>query len=97
MRSYAPTVGGLPSTCATAHRPHPAITDKIASTDSAQRPSGDKAIEADAASGSLKELFSPRTFFEYLGIKYSADQRTHIEDIEAPPPRSSLRGRRWST
>src|SRR5207237_6590039 len=45
-------------------------------------PAGDKAIEAGRRmKEGLKELVSPRTFFEYLGIKYSGPINGH--DIEA--------------
>src|SRR5438128_33472 len=47
-------------------------------------PAGDKAIEVvRRIKEGLKELVSPRTFFEYLGIKYSGPIDGHnIEDIE---------------
>jgi 1-deoxy-D-xylulose-5-phosphate synthase len=86
-RSYAPTIGGLaqhlaqqltvlnPSYHRTKHR-----VDQVLRA----VPAGDKAIEAGRRiKESLKELVSPRTFFEYLGIKYSGPIDGHnIEDIE---------------
>src|SRR5205807_4659211 len=47
-------------------------------------PAGDKAIEAvRRIKEGLKELVSPRTFFEFLGIKYSGPiDGDNIEDVE---------------
>src|SRR5882762_3188348 len=86
-RSYAPTVGGLAQHLAqqltvlnpSYHRTKNRVDRILRSV-----PAGDKAIEAGRRiKEGLKELVSPRTFFEYLGIKYSGPINGHnIEDIE---------------
>ena len=86
-RSYAPTVGGLAQHLAqqltvlnpSYHRTKIRVDRILRSV-----PAGDKAIEAGRRiKEGLKELVSPRTFFEYLGIKYSGPINGHnIEDIE---------------
>ncbi|HXN03640.1 MAG TPA: 1-deoxy-D-xylulose-5-phosphate synthase [Candidatus Acidoferrum sp.] len=86
-RSYAPTVGGLAQHLAqqltvlnpSYHRTKSRVDRILRSV-----PAGDKAIEAGRRiKEGLKELVSPRTFFEYLGIKYSGPIDGHnIEDIE---------------
>jgi 1-deoxy-D-xylulose-5-phosphate synthase len=86
-RSYAPTVGGLAQHLAqqltvlnpSYHRTKSRVDRLLRGV-----PGGDKAIEAGRRiKEGLKELVSPRTFFEYLGIKYSGPINGHnIEDIE---------------
>jgi 1-deoxy-D-xylulose-5-phosphate synthase len=86
-RSYAPTVGGLAQHLAqqltvlnpSYHRTKNRVDRMLRAV-----PAGDKAIEAGRRiKEGLKELVSPRTFFEYLGIKYSGPiNGHHIEDIE---------------
>src|ERR1700736_6466352 len=86
-RSYAPTVGGLAQHLAqqltvlnpTYHRTKSRVDRILRGV-----PAGDKAVEAvRRIKEGLKELVSPRTFFEYLGIKYSGPIDGHnIEDIE---------------
>jgi len=86
-RSYAPTVGGLAQHLAqqltvlnpTYHRTKNRVDRILRAV-----PAGDKAVEAGRRiKEGLKELVSPRTFFEYLGIKYSGPIDGHnIEDIE---------------
>src|ERR1700680_3835158 len=86
-RSYAPTVGGLAQHLAqqltvlnpTYHRTKNRVDRILRAV-----PAGDKAIEVGRRiKEGLKELVSPRTFFEYLGIKYSGPIDGHnIEDIE---------------
>jgi len=86
-RSYAPTVGGLAQHLAqqltvlnpTYHRTKNRVDRILRAV-----PAGDKAIEVGRRiKEGLKELVSPRTFFEYLGIKYSGPIDGHnIEDVE---------------
>jgi len=86
-RSYAPTIGGLAQHLAqqltvlnpSYHRTKSRVDRLLRGV-----PAGDKAIEAGRRiKEGLKELVSPRTFFEYLGIKYSGPIDGHnIEDIE---------------
>ena len=86
-RSYAPTVGGLAQHLAqqltvlnpSYHRTKNRVDRLLRSV-----PAGDKAIEAGRRiKEGLQELVSPRTFFEYLGIKYSGPINGHdIGDIE---------------
>ena len=86
-RSYAPTIGGLAQHLAqqltvlnpSYHRTKSRV-DRVLRT----VPAGDKAAEAvRRVKEGLKELVSPRTFFEYLGIKYSGPIDGHnIEDVE---------------
>src|SRR5438105_9923336 len=86
-RSYAPTVGGLAQHLAqqltvlnpSYHRTKNRVDRMLRAV-----PAGDKAIEAGRRmKEGLKELVAPRTFFEYLGIKYSGPIDGHdIEDIE---------------
>ena len=86
-RSYAPTIGGLAQHLAqqltvlnpTYHRTKRRVDRVLRAV-----PAGDKAIEAGRRiKEGLKELVSPRTFFEYLGIKYSGPIDGHnIEDVE---------------
>jgi 1-deoxy-D-xylulose-5-phosphate synthase len=86
-RSYAPTVGGLAQHLAqqltvlnpSYHRTKSRVDRMLRGV-----PAGDKAIEAGRRiKEGLKELVSPRTFFEYLGIKYSGPINGHnIEDVE---------------
>jgi 1-deoxy-D-xylulose-5-phosphate synthase len=86
-RSYAPTVGGLAQHLAqqlTVLNPSYHRTKSRVDRILRGVPAGDKAIEAGRRiKEGLKELVSPRTFFEYLGIKYSGPIDGHnIEDIE---------------
>src|ERR1700694_3695068 len=86
-RSYAPTVGGLAQHLAqqlTVLNPSYHRTKSRVDRILRGVPAGDKAIEAGRRiKEGLKELVSPRTFFEYLGIKYSGPINGHnIEDIE---------------
>src|SRR5437660_740376 len=86
-RSYAPTVGGLAQHLAqqlTVLNPSYHRTKKRVDRVLRAVPAGDKAIEAvRRIKEGLKELVSPRTFFEYLGIKYSGPIAGHnIEDVE---------------
>ncbi|HET9849112.1 MAG TPA: 1-deoxy-D-xylulose-5-phosphate synthase [Candidatus Dormibacteraeota bacterium] len=86
-RSYAPTIGGLAQHLAqqltvlnpSYHRTKSRVDRVLRAV-----PAGDKAIEAGRRiKEGLKELVSPRTFFEYLGIKYSGPIDGHnIEDLE---------------
>jgi 1-deoxy-D-xylulose-5-phosphate synthase len=86
-RSYAPTIGGLAQHLAqqltvlnpTYHRTKNRVDRVLRAV-----PAGDKAIEAGRRiKEGLKELVSPRTFFEYLGIKYSGPIDGHnINDVE---------------
>ena len=86
-RSYAPTIGGLAQHLAqqltvlnpTYHRTKNRVDRMLRAV-----PAGDKAIEAGRRiKEGLKELVSPRTFFEYLGIKYSGPiDGHHVEDVE---------------
>src|SRR5438876_2603043 len=84
-RSYAPTVGGLAQHLAqqlTVLNPTYRRTKSRVDRMLRALPAGDKAIEAGRRmKEGLKELVSPRTFFEYLGIKYSGPINGH--DIEA--------------
>src|SRR5579864_3586352 len=86
-RSYAPTVGGLAQHLAqqlTVLNPSYHRTKSRVDRILRGVPAGDKALEAGRRiKEGLKELVSPRTFFEYLGIKYSGPIDGHnIEDIE---------------
>jgi len=86
-RSYAPTVGGLAQHLAqqlTVLNPSYHRTKKRVDRVLRAVPAGDKAIEAvRRIKEGLKELVSPRTFFEFLGIKYSGPIDGHnIEDVE---------------
>src|SRR4029077_15100076 len=86
-RSYAPTVGGLAQHLAqqlTVLNPSYHRTKNRVDRLLRGIPAGDKAIEAGRRiKEGLKELVSPRTFFEYLGIKYSGPINGHnIDDIE---------------
>ena len=86
-RSYAPTVGGLAQHLAqqlTVLNPSYHRTKNRVDRILRAVPAGDKAIEAiRRIKEGLKELVSPRTFFEYLGIKYSGPiNGHHIEDVE---------------
>src|ERR1700726_4468387 len=86
-RSYAPTVGGLAQHLAqqlTVLNPSYHRTKSRVDRILRRVPAGDKAIEAGRRiKEGLKELVSPRTFFEYLGIKYSGPIDGHnIEDVE---------------
>ena len=86
-RSYAPTVGGLAQHLAqqlTVLNPSYHRTKNRVDRILRAVPAGDKAIEVGRRiKEGLKELVSPRTFFEYLGIKYSGPIDGHnIEDIE---------------
>ena len=86
-RSYAPTIGGLAQHLAqqltvlnpTYHRTKNRVDRILRAV-----PAGGKAIEAGRRiKEGLKELISPRSFFEYLGIKYSGPINGHsIGDIE---------------
>jgi len=86
-RSYAPTIGGLAQHLAqqltvlnpTYHRTKNRVDRILRAV-----PAGGKAIEAGRRiKEGLKELISPRSFFEYLGIKYSGPIDGHnIGDIE---------------
>ena len=86
-RSYAPTIGGLAQHLAqqltvlnpTYHRTKNRVDRMLRAV-----PAGGKAIEAGRRiKEGLKELISPRSFFEYLGIKYSGPIDGHnISDIE---------------
>ena len=86
-RSYAPTIGGLAQHLAqqltvlnpTYHRTKNRVDRILRSV-----PAGGKAIEAGRRiKEGLKELISPRSFFEYLGIKYSGPIDGHnLGDIE---------------
>ena len=86
-RSYAPTIGGLAQHLAqqltvlnpTYHRTKNRVDRMLRAV-----PSGGKALEAGRRiKEGLKELISPRSFFEYLGIKYSGPIDGHnIGDIE---------------
>ena len=86
-RSYAPTIGGLAQHLAqqltvlnpSYHRTKSRV-DRLLRT----LPAGEKAIEAGRrVKEGLKELVSPRTFFEYLGIKYSGPINGHdLDDVE---------------
>src|SRR2546428_2155179 len=84
-RSYAPTIGGLAQHLAqrlTVLNPTYHATKSRVDRMLRALPAGDKAIEAGRRmKEGLKELVSPRTFFEYLGIKYSGPINGH--DIEA--------------
>ena len=84
-RSYAPTIGGLAQHLAqqlTVLNPTYHATKNRVDRVLRALPAGDKAIEAGRRmKEGLKELVSPRTFFEYLGIKYSGPINGH--DIEA--------------
>src|SRR5947209_6475424 len=86
-RSYAPTIGGLAQHLAqrlTVLNPGYHRTKKRVDRVLRAVPAGDKAIEAvRRIKEGLKELISPRTFFEYLGIKYSGPIDGHnIDDVE---------------
>jgi 1-deoxy-D-xylulose-5-phosphate synthase len=86
-RSYAPTVGGLAQHLAqqlTVLNPSYHRTKNRVDRILRGVPAGDKAIEAGRRiKEGLKELVSPRTFFEYLGIKYSGPINGHnIDDVE---------------
>src|SRR5437764_8095712 len=86
-RSYGPTIGGLAQHLAqqlTVLNPSYHRTKNRLDRVLRAVPAGDKAIEAGRRiKEGLKELVSPRTFFEYLGIKYSGPIDGHdIEDIE---------------
>ena len=86
-RSYAPTIGGLAQHLAqqltvlnpTYHRTKNRVDRMLRAV-----PAGGKALEAGRRiKEGLKELISPRSFFEYLGIKYSGPIDGHnIGDIE---------------
>jgi 1-deoxy-D-xylulose-5-phosphate synthase len=86
-RSYAPTIGGLAQHLAqqlTVLNPNYHRTKSTVDRMLRALPAGDYAIEAGRrVKEGLKELVSPRTFFEYLGIKYSGPIDGHnMEDIE---------------
>jgi 1-deoxy-D-xylulose-5-phosphate synthase len=86
-RSYAPTIGGLAQHLAqrlTVLNPSYHRTKNRVDRVLRAVPAGDKAIEAGRRiKEGLKELVSPRTFFEYLGIKYSGPINGHnIGDVE---------------
>ena len=86
-RSYAPTIGGLAQHLAqqlTVLNPSYHRTKRTVDRVLRSVPAGDYAIEAGRRiKEGLKELVSPRTFFEYLGIKYSGPIDGHnLEDIE---------------
>ena len=86
-RSYAPTIGGLAQHLAqqlTVLNPSYHRTKSRVDRLLRNLPAGDKAIEAGRrVKEGLKELVSPRTFFEYLGIKYSGPINGHdLEDVE---------------
>jgi 1-deoxy-D-xylulose-5-phosphate synthase len=86
-RSYAPTIGGLAQHLAqqltvlnpSYHRTKTRLDRLLRAF-----PAGGKAVEASRRiKEGLKELVSPRTFFEYLGIKYSGPINGHsIGDLE---------------
>src|SRR5438105_13849787 len=86
-RSYAPTIGGLAQHLAqqltvlnpSYHRTKSRVDRVLRAV-----PAGEKAIEAGRRiKEGLKELVSPRTFFEYLGIKYSGPIDGHnVQDLE---------------
>ncbi|GAC1484223.1 MAG: 1-deoxy-D-xylulose-5-phosphate synthase [Candidatus Dormibacteria bacterium] len=86
-RSYAPTIGGLAQHLAqkltvlnpTYHRTKSRVDRILRAV-----PAGEKAIEAGRRiKEGLKELVSPRSFFEYLGIKYSGPIDGHnIGELE---------------
>ncbi|MDQ6708972.1 MAG: 1-deoxy-D-xylulose-5-phosphate synthase [Candidatus Dormibacteraeota bacterium] len=86
-RSYAPTIGGLAQHLAqqmtvlnpTYHRTKNRVDRMLRAV-----PAGGKALEAGRRiKEGLKELISPRSLFEYLGIKYSGPIDGHnIGDIE---------------
>jgi 1-deoxy-D-xylulose-5-phosphate synthase len=86
-RSYAPTIGGLAQHLAQRltvlnpgyHRTKNRVDRMLRTV-----PAGDKVLEAGRRlKEGLKELVSPRTFFEYLGIKYSGPINGHnIEAVE---------------
>ncbi|HEX3630782.1 MAG TPA: 1-deoxy-D-xylulose-5-phosphate synthase [Candidatus Dormibacteraeota bacterium] len=84
-RSYGPTIGGLAQHLAqqlTVLNPSYHRTKNRVDRVLRAVPAGDKAIEAGRRiKEGLKELVSPRTFFEYLGIKYSGPIDGH--DIDA--------------
>ena len=86
-RSYAPTIGGLAQHLAqqlTVLNPTYHATKNRVDRVLRALPAGDKAIEAGRRmKEGLKELVAPRTFFEYLGIKYSGPINGHdVEDVE---------------
>src|SRR5438445_6142141 len=86
-RSYAPTIGGLAQHLAqqlTVLNPTYHATKNRVDRVLRALPAGDKAIEAGRRmKEGLKELVSPRTYFEYLGIKYSGPINGHdVEDVE---------------
>ncbi|HCO02751.1 MAG TPA: 1-deoxy-D-xylulose-5-phosphate synthase [Actinobacteria bacterium] len=86
-RSYAPTIGGLAQHLAqqltvlnpTYHRTKNRLDRLLRAV-----PAGGKAIEAGRRiKEGLKELVSPRSFIEYLGIKYSGPINGHdMGDLE---------------
>lgn len=86
-RSYAPTVGGLARQLAqhltvlnpTYHRTK-GVVDRVLR----HVPMGETAMEAGRRmKEGLKELVSPRTFFEYLGLKYIGPLDGHnTEELE---------------
>ena len=86
-RSYAPTIGGLAQHLAqqlTVLNPTYHANKNRVDRVLRALPAGDKAIEAGRRmKEGLKELVAPRTFFEYLGIKYSGPINGHdVEDVE---------------
>ncbi len=86
-RSYAPTVGGLAQHLAqqlTVLNPSYHRTKNRVDRILRAVPAGGKALEAGRRiKEGLKELISPRSLFEYLGIKYSGPIDGHnIGDIE---------------
>jgi len=86
-RSYAPTIGGLAQHLAqrlTVLNPGYHRTKNWVDRMLRHVPGGDKAVAAGRRiKESLKELIAPRTFFEYLGIKYSGPIDGHnLADIE---------------
>src|SRR5438132_11635071 len=86
-RSYAPTIGGLAQHLAqrlTVLNPGYHRTKNWVDRMLRHVPGGDKAVAAGRRiKESLKELIAPRTFFEYLGLKYSGPIDGHnLADIE---------------
>src|SRR5258708_11727167 len=92
-RSYAPTVGGLAQHLAqqlTVLNPSYHRTKNRVDRILRNVPGGDKAIEAGRRiKEGLKELVSPRTFFEYLGIKYSGPINGHNSESIKRTPRNA--------
>jgi 1-deoxy-D-xylulose-5-phosphate synthase len=86
-RSYAPTIGGLARQLAqhlTVLNPTYHRTKNVVDRVLRHVPGGDTAVEAGRRmKEGLKELVSPRTFFEYLGLKYIGPLDGHnIDDLE---------------